>query len=180
MNGGIVDFEESYIETETPDDTYTYQGATQLIPNPIVLSNGDEVSITFGTTNSDNTNANQHVSIDVVNGIKFALEEANNNLSSGNKITSIYIMATTNGSHGPNSNHTNGTAIDISRINGQKMAISGLTTQITELQNAFDNFTYIRENFGPAFKHKTLLNGTVLLNYPIGGHSAHIHISVRR
>ena len=53
-------------------------------------------------------------------------------------------------------------------------------TKIIELQEAFDNFIYIRENFGPYFKHKTLTNGNRDLNYSVNDHISHIHISVRR
>lgn len=181
IRGEYVDFEETYIETETPDDGYTYTGTKQLIPNPLTLSNGDQVSLQFGTTKSDNKNANQEVSIDLIASIKNAIEQANYKLSASEKITSIYIMATTNGKHSPTSNHSNGTAIDISRINGIKMSLSGVTNQITELQKGFDGFIWIRENFGPAFKHKYYnSNGTWDLNYNIGGHKDHIHVSIRK
>ena len=181
IRGDYVDFKETYIETKTPDDGYTYTGTKQLIPNPLTLSNGDQVSLQFGTTKSDNKNANQEVSIDLIAGIKDAIEQANFKLSASEKITSIYIMATTNGKHSPTSNHSNGTAIDISRINGVKMSLSGVTNQITELQKGFDGFIWIRENFGPAFKHKYYnSNGTWDLNYNIGGHKYHIHVSIRK
>tara|TARA_B110001450_G_C17647014_1_gene491647 strand:+ start:98 stop:1681 length:1584 start_codon:yes stop_codon:yes gene_type:complete len=181
LNGEYVNFGEAYIETNTPDGNYIYSGTTQLISNPIILSNGNQISITFGVTGSDNQNSNKLVSVDLVDGIKFALEQANNNLSLSNKIKSIHIAATTNGQHSPTSNHTNGTAIDISRINGEKMAITGITDQIIELQKALDNFQYVRENFGPHFKHKYYKNtNTWNYNYPVGGHRDHIHFSVRR
>ncbi|PCI11700.1 MAG: hypothetical protein COB73_01595 [Flavobacteriaceae bacterium] len=181
MEGDEVDYNELYIETKTPDDVFVLQTPTQLISNPLLLSNGDLISIQFGVTISDNISANQLVSTDLIDGLKFALEQANSNLPVVDKITDIYIMATTNGNHSATSNHTNGTAIDISRINGKKMFTTGVTNQIIELQNAFDSYTYIRENFGPSFKHKFDLNtNTWNYNYPIGGHSDHIHISVRR
>jgi hypothetical protein len=181
MDGGTVDFNEAYIETNTPDDSYLFQGTKQLISNPLTLSNGDIVSVKFGTTKSDNLSANQQVSIDLVDGIKFAIEEANTNLSAADKITSIYIMATSNGKHSASSNHSNGTAVDISRINGNKMAVTGNTDQVRELQKAFDNYTYIRENFGPHFKHKyTKSTNTWNYSYSISGHKDHIHVSVRR
>tara|TARA_R110001583_G_scaffold147991_2_gene299977 strand:- start:6137 stop:7702 length:1566 start_codon:yes stop_codon:yes gene_type:complete len=181
MSGDKVNFDEAFIETSTPDDSYVYQGPTQLISNPLVLDNGDQISVSFGTTDSDNINANQLVSVDLVNAIKFAIESANSNLSSSEKIISIYIMATTNGKHSSTSNHSNGTALDISRINGDKMALSGITNQIKELQKAFDGFIFIRENFGPYFKHKfNNANNTWNYSYPVGGHKDHIHVSVRR
>jgi hypothetical protein len=156
-----------------------YNGPEMLIPNTITLNNGDIVSITFGTTSSDSQNSNQLVAVSLVNSIKFALNNANSNLNYIDKITSIYISATTNGEHGPNSNHYKGTAIDISRINGVKIINLGANFQVQSLQNAFDNYQSIRENFGPYFKHKTFLNGTLNTNWPIGGHQDHIHVSVQ-
>ena len=47
------------------------------------------------------------------------------------------------------------------------------------LQEAFDDYSKVRENFGPSFKHKTYPDGSVNLNWPIGGHQDHIHVSVQ-
>jgi len=118
----------------------------------------------------------------LIDGLKFALEQANINLSTLEQITSIHISSTTNGhTNSVSPNHPNGVALDISRINGKKMILSGLTNQIKELQKAFDNFQYIRENFGPYFKHKYSIEyGTWNYNYPVGGHKDHIHISIRK
>ena len=68
---------------------------------------------------------------------------ANNNLPTKKKITDIYVMATTNGKHYATRNHFDGTAIDISRINGQKMITTGVTDQIIKLQEANDSFPYV-------------------------------------
>ena len=109
------------------------------------------------------------------------LNEANNNLSS--KITSIYISATTNGKHSSTSNHSHGFALDISRINGKKMIVTGVTNQIEELQKAFDLFSKIRENFGPFFKHKFSKEKPVgsqwNYSHPVKNHADHIHVSFR-
>ena len=56
----------------------------------------DSINISFGTT-KDGVNANQEVEQHLIDGLKYALNQANNNLT--NKITDIYIMATTNGVH---------------------------------------------------------------------------------
>jgi len=181
VDGGNLIIDDLYIETPTPDDNYNYLGAKNYIPNPILLSNGDMVSVTFGTTNSDNQNANQLVAVELINALKYALNKANNELSSSEKITSIHIMATSNGAHSPTSNHANGTAVDISRINGVKMVTSGVTNQIEKLQEAFDQFQYIRENFGPSFKHKYFIESNSWnYNFNVGGHKDHIHISIRK
>lgn len=164
---------------DTDYDNIDYSGPKQLIPQSIILNDGSTLIITFGTTQSDNKNSNNEVAVDLVNSIKFAINLANSNLENSNKITSIYIAATTNGTHSSTSNHTRGTAVDISRINGTKMINLGNNIQVKALQDAFDNYPSIRENFGPSFKHKTFPNGSVNLNWPIGGHQDHIHVSVQ-
>ena len=185
IDDGVVDFEELYISDNIPDDDYIYQGPKQLIPNPLVLSNGDEVSVTFITHTKDKKSSNQMVSLDLIDGMRFAFEEANSNLSDTEKITSINVYATTNG-HGTTgtSNHLKTTAVDINRINGNRMVETGITNQIIELQKSFDNFPYIRENFGPYFKHKFSLENPIgnqwNYNYPVSGHSDHIHIAVKK
>ena len=177
--GSKVNFEELYIEELTPDDNYIYDGPKELIPNPLILDNGDIVNITFGVT-KDGLNANQEVATLLIEGLKFELNSANNNLPTEEKITSIHIFATTNGGHGPRSNHFNGTALDISRINGNKMILSGVTQQIIKLQEAMDSFPNVRENFGPHFKHKySVESNSWNFSHPIDGHQDHIHFSVR-
>lgn len=130
--------------------------------------------------NAQTLKRSNRVNPDLVQGLKDALSEANDNLPSNNKITSIFIKSTTNGVHSPTSNHSNGTAIDISRINGVKMAVSGNEIKTQKLQGAFDNLSNIRENFGPSMKHKfTKETHTWDYNYNISGHKDHIHISIR-
>ncbi len=178
-DGTNVNFDELYIEEPTPDDNYVYLGQKEFIPSTLILANGNEVAVTFGTT-KDNKNANNEVAVELINALKSALNSANNNLPPSEKITSIHIMATTNGKHNSN-NHYNGSAADISRINGVKMITSGVTSQIIKLQEAFDNFAYIRENFGPHFKHKySIETNTWNYNHNVKGHKDHIHISVRK
>ncbi|WP_089358167.1 hypothetical protein [Ekhidna lutea] len=135
----------------------------------------------FKTYTSDGKSSNQKISQHTINGLKFALEEANQNLSNSEKITSINIYATTNGNHGPDSNHSRGTAVDINSINGDRMALSGLTNQIKELQKAMDKYEKVRENYGPFFKHK-YSKETNTWDYDkkgISPHKDHIHFSTR-
>ena len=182
-NGGEVDFEEFYISTETPDDNYVYQGPKQKIPSVLVLSNGTKVDVTFITHTKDGISSNQPVATELVNGLKFALEKANSNLSLGDKITNINIYATTNGKHGNESNHYNSTALDINSINGKRMIETGLTNQIKEFQKAFDAFPYIRENYGPYFNHRyEVENNQWDLNRESvkTAHKNHIHFAIRK
>jgi len=169
-----------FIPSLTPDDGYFYSGAKKLIPSILSLVNCDEIIVDFGVTESDNKSANQEVTELLIEGLQEAIKKANSNLSSQEKITRIYVAATTNGQHGSTSNHYNGTAIDISRINGSKMASTGVTKQITQLQLAIDDFPNVRENFGPYFKHKySTESDSWNYNHPVGGHVDHIHFSVR-
>jgi hypothetical protein len=75
------------------------------------------------------------------------------------------------------SRHNVGKAVDISRINGIKMA-TGFPSDpqvkaiVKAIQEKFESFPKKRENFGPALKKK---EGA---NFSIGGHADHIHFSV--
>jgi hypothetical protein len=182
-SGGWIPSDEDldlFIPSLTPDDGYFYSGAKKLIPSILSLDNGDEIIVDFGVTESDNKSANKEVGELLIEGLQAAIKKANANLSSQEKITRIYVAATTNGGHSSTSNHYNGTAIDISRINGSKMALTGVTNQITQLQLAMDNFPNVRENFGPYFKHKySSESNSWNYNHPVGGHNDHIHFSVR-
>lgn len=186
-NDQFVNVEEAFIETATFDSSNDWEAIEEMeetedyIPIPIVLSTLDTVQIKFGITISDQMHANQKVSKILIEGITHAVELANGNLLDSDRIKSIYVMATTNGKHGSNSNHYHGAAADISRINDEKMALSGITYQIIQLQNAFDNYAYVRENFGPAMKHKYKIeNDTWNYSHNVGGHDTHIHFSIRK
>lgn len=163
---------------DSDEDNDAYEGPMRRIPSTIILEDGSEVSVTFGNT-KDGVNSDREVADDVVNAIIHALNEANEDLPASEKITSIHIAATTNGEHAAESNHKKGTAVDISKINGTRLIHLGPNSQVTALQNGFQSFHNIRENFGPVFKFKTFSNGNVHSNWPVGGHKDHIHISVQ-
>jgi len=151
------------------DDNTSDSGPKTYFPTSIQLNNGKKVTVTFGTTSSDNKSAYQQVSVKLIQAVVNAL-----NLSSAQiTITDIYIKATTNGAHAPTSNHYLGLAVDISRINGQYVQnLGGSNPLVQQLQIALDNVPNSRENFGPAFQHKL---GT---DHYVGGHTDHIHFSV--
>ena len=99
-------------------------------------------------------------------------------IASGHVLSKIYISSA-HDSHQFPSRHVqgDGKAVDISRINGNKMSThytSDPTVKaITDaMQNEFENYAHRRENFGPLFKKK-LGNP-----YTVSGHGDHIHISV--
>lgn len=154
---------------ETSDNNTNDNGPTAHVPSTITLDNGKTVSVVFGTTQSDGLSADQAVSVRLINTLIQALNIASKQVT----ITSIYIKATTNGTHSnSNSNHYKGLALDISRINGTPMIVSGSTDFVQQLQIAFDQSSNIRENFGPFFKHKF---GQL---YLVPGHGDHIHVSI--
>ena len=126
---------------ESSIDALEEKGSMRFISLPIVLSTLDTVEIKFGTTTSVQKYAIQNVCLILVEGIKEAIEKANNHLLDTDKIKSMYIRATTNGKHASDSNHYHGAAAGISRINDEKMALSGVIYQIIQLQNAFDEYT---------------------------------------
>ncbi len=146
----------------------TDTGPLGYFPSYFSFSGGRVINITFGTT-SDAVSANQEVSQKLIDAVKDALDVASQSVN----ITSIHIKATTNGSHATSSNHYKKLAVDISRINGIPLITMGANSIVTTFQNALDQVTGRRENFGPAFKHKL---GSVVTN--ISGHADHIHFSV--
>ncbi|AWA30465.1 hypothetical protein HYN48_10410 [Flavobacterium magnum] len=149
----------------------------QLIPQKILSGNG-QVSIHFGITSSDGGYARQKVSVALCQVLSDALKLANTQLPKNQLISAIEIKSTTNGNHLTDSNHSKKTAMDISQINGVPIAFSPPET-IALLQTSFDAQPQIRENFGPAFKHKTSADGSRNNYFKIPGHFDHIHISVQ-
>ena len=99
-------------------------------------------------------------------------------------LTSINISATTNGKHARHSNHYNGTAADINKINGRHVRDSGkdpaLAAAVRSLQSAANNPKngVAHENYGPAglFKEgKRITNQKLQLQ-----HENHVHITIPR
>jgi len=118
---------------------------------------------------------NSNVDQKMIDGLKHCIKP---NIATGYTLTKIYISSA-NDSHTFPSRHVQGAGkgVDISRINGMKMAIYYSSHQtvknITDaIQNSFESYTHRRENFGPLFKKK--------LGSPhaVSGHNDHIHLSV--
>lgn len=141
----------------------------RLIGSYINTSSGT-VRVSYGKTN-DGVNSNRLINPAAVRALGIVVEEA----SQESNIFSIHISSTTNGAHSATSNHyvENGaTAIDISRVNGIKMLVSGANAQVMALQNAIENLPNVNENFGPYMKKKRGVN------VQVAGHKDHIHFSV--
>jgi RHS repeat-associated protein len=92
---------------------------------------------------------------------------------------SININSTTGGKHSPSSRHPLGMAVDINRIGGKP--VSQVLDDTTRLQEAFNEHSHIRENFGPALNTKTLGDGTRVEKPGVkSAHKNHIHVSGQR
>lgn len=139
------------------------------IPECIQIDNGSEISIEFGTT-SDGKSSDQAISPCAIDALASALDCA----SEDHTINSIYISSTTNGVHSPKSNHSRALAIDISRINGKRMALMNAQelALVGKIQDCLEEYGGIRENFGPSLKKK--LNE----DYNVPNHDDHVHMSV--
>ncbi len=96
-------------------------------------------------------------------------------------IKSIWVGATTNGTHGANSLHYDGLAVDISRVNGMKFGIHYGKTPlvkdfVTALQKNIGHFG-ARSNLGP-FQNIGSSGAAVTNKALIKQHKNHIHFSV--
>jgi hypothetical protein len=99
-------------------------------------------------------------------------------------VNSINISATTNGEHAPTSNHYNGTAVDINKVNGERVANAAndakVASDVRSLQNAANNPQngVAHENYGPAGLFK---DGQQITNPKLQSeHENHVHITIPR
>lgn len=97
-------------------------------------------------------------------------------IAPGHSLMSVYLSSAYD-SHQMPSRHMQHKAIDLSRINGAKIAVGypqgGTVKSIVDaIQGAFEFCVHRRENFGPHLKKKL---GQA---WPVAGHADHIHLSV--
>ena len=94
-------------------------------------------------------------------------------------VSSANINSTTGGDHAPTSLHGSGRAVDINRVNGERVSPSNAGA--AAVQNAAANTGNIRENFGPAAMQKTTVPGGTpqpVMNPKLTeDHRNHLHIS---
>jgi RHS repeat-associated protein len=97
---------------------------------------------------------------------------------------SVNISATTNGEHAPNSNHYNGTAVDINKIDAQPIRNSETNPEVARhvqgLQESANSPTngVAHENYGPAGLWR---DGRTINNASLQAqHENHIHITIPR
>ena len=134
---------------------------------PNIPSSINGVSVEFAST------VNKEVLQVMINGLKHCIKT---NIASGHTLNKIYISSAYD-SHTLPSRHMQKKAVDISRINGTKMAVGypqggAIKAIVDAIQDEFEGFANRRENYGPHLKKKLGQNWT------ISGHNDHIHLSV--
>jgi RHS repeat-associated protein len=99
-------------------------------------------------------------------------------------VGSINISATTNGQHAPNSNHYNGTAVDINKVDGKRVITAGkdpaVAADVSSIQKTANSpkVGVAHENYGPAGLYK---DGKRMNNDKLQAqHENHIHITIPR
>jgi len=99
----------------------------------------------------------------------------------GAGVKSVNINSTTGGHAGTTSRHNGGKAVDINRINGQRVDSAVGASAAANLQGAAAQQLNIRENFGPAYTEKTVSSGSqpVRINNAelTRSHQNHVHLS---
>ncbi len=137
----------------------------------IASANSPGPTITFNNDNPHGASSNQPVATATAKMVESAV------INSGAQ--SVNVNSTSGGQHAPASNHDLGKAVDINRVNGQRVDNPANRSAVTDVQNSFRNEPNIRENFGPAFQEKTLTSGTTPVSWTQVGadHQNHIHES---
>jgi hypothetical protein len=137
----------------------------------IASANSPGPTITFVNDDPRGASPNQPVTTATAKMVESAV------INSG--VQSVNINSTTGGKHAPTSNHPRGRAVDINRVNGQRVDNPANRTAVNAVQNAFRNEPNIRENFGPVFTEKTLTPGAAPVPWPRvrEDHQNHIHES---
>lgn len=128
-----------------------------------------------GVTVDFSSAVNKSVDQKIIDALKQVVKPA---IATGYTLSKIYISSA-NDQHKSPSRHVlgNGKAVDISRINGNKLSLtypSNATVKavVDAMQTEFENYKHRRENFGPFVKKKL---GNKLT---VSGHGDHIHFSV--
>lgn len=128
-----------------------------------------------GVTVEFSPNVNKNVNQRVIDALTAVVKP---NIASGHVLTKIYISSA-NDQHAVPSRHVigGGSAVDISRINGMKIALfypsnRSVKAILDAMQTQFESYRHRRENFGPFLKKK------LGKNHAVPGHGDHIHFSV--
>jgi RHS repeat-associated protein len=134
-------------------------------------ANSPGPTITFTNDNPHGASPNQPVTTATAKMVESGV------MNSG--VQSVNVNSTTGGQHAATSNHYLGKAVDINRVDSQRVDNPANRSAVAAVQNAFRNEPNIRENFGPTFQEKTLAPGATPVPWTQVGedHQNHIHES---
>lgn len=132
---------------------------------------GYSATVSFVNDDKNGSSPNQPVTTQTANMVEGAIT------SSG--VASVNINSTSGGHHAVASRHYQKKAVDINRINGQRVSSPQNSGAVQALQAAFSQQPNIRENFGPSFQEKTAVAGGAPVPWPNVGedHQNHLHES---
>lgn len=157
-------------------DSGTGTGATDNPQNP-----------SSDSAQNQQTDQNPQVTITYNNGVPAMqpkTQEYIEKIATAAGVESVNISATTNGRHARNSNHYNGTAVDINEVNGKRVINAGkdpsVAADVRSIQNAANSLEVgvAHENYGPAGLYK---EGKQFTNRKLQSqHENHIHITIPR
>lgn len=213
-NGLKVDRETGYIQenalfadekknNKCPDREKIFTVFLTESDNKLITKDGYEITITWGTSSSDNESSYKKVNPLLLKAVKQTLNTANNLLKKNDKplINSIAVSCTTNGKHSECSYHYDGLAIDIYQINGQNVIDSTVSFVLQDtfttysnsfnkseyyifewvktMQIAFEEVSFRRENLGPVLQRKWNPISQNSRCVKIAKHKGHMHFAVK-
>lgn len=141
------------------------------IDSEIKRADGKIAKVTFENDDRKGSNPNQPISTKTAILIETIISKAN--------VESVNINSTTGGVHEEGSNHYKGRAVDINRVNGEKVSMSNQDAK--NLQTVARSESATRENFGPSIMEKNAVAGgkttTITDKAMTQAHKNHLHIS---
>jgi RHS repeat-associated protein len=146
---------------------------TEGLPPKIAdkVDDGYATTVTFQNDDPKGADPNQPVQTSTAVMVEHAISDAS--------VNSVNINSTTGGKHGVHSNHARGRAVDINRVNGQRVNSSNAAA--AQVQIAARNGGEVRENFGPTIMEKTSVPGGSPHHVDNASlakdHQNHIHLS---
>jgi hypothetical protein len=139
------------------------------------------VSITYGKATADGPTADRRVTRQMRDTVQEVLDDPRVKAAG---VKSVNISCTTNGAHAEGSAHYDGRAVDISRINGDRLdrptdpatpqRIKVLQEVLAEKQREGE----IEENFGPQSQRERRGNTIYHVDGLAESHANHIHVTV--
>ncbi len=166
-------------EPKTENRQYDVKNGVNLTDVVVVDKDGNKSTVTvkFKDTSSDSHSSDNKVDENVKTTFEGAVKEA----AKTTTITEITVTATTNGDHDSSASRhyakNGGKAVDIGGVNGKSVSSIGDADPVKSLQNAFENQTGRRENYGPSVTKKSGEDKSNVKTIT-STHQNHIHWSV--